>query len=763
MEVSQRIEDYSRLLFEEATDGIFIASHEGIYLAVNRSGHRILGYSDGELIGKPTSSVVAVSELARLQVSRAALSAGNVLTELWTMRRKDGKTIDVEVRAQKLSDGSLLGIVRELGARDEYERKTQISEARLRSILQTAPDIILTIDRAGTIRFINRTLPQNTAEQILGRSCYDFVPQESRARVAQAIEHVFTTHQLDEYEVPQPPDEHGHRGWSSVRVGPLFEGDQVVAVTMCATDVSEYKREVARTQELLGRLNHIASLVPGMVFQFRRRADGSGCFPYSSEHITRLFGLSPEAVLEDADPIFSRVHPDDLDGVNQVLHVSATKSLPIHHEFRILQNNQVRWLSSDASVPDHRPDGSILWHGFLTDVTERRDAEQTRSKLEVQLIQAQKMESIGQLAGGVAHDFNNLLMVITGFVDLTLDELVANAEVRPYLDGIRSAAARGATLTQQLVAFARKKIIRPENVNLNSVLNQMAPMIRRLVGEHINVQLSLDEHLKSVKVDAGSMEQVLMNLVVNARDAMPHGGTLTLLTRLTSLDDLTHPTLPGTLQPGAYVVLSVSDTGTGISADVRSRLFEPFFTTKPKGAGTGLGLAMCHGIIRQASGIIDVRTEVGAGTSFDIYLPIQEGASLESHMAVAVESTAGNEVILVVEDEPMILRLITHTLEKVGYQVLTATDGIDALDVVSRTATTIDLLITDVVMPRLGGRELAQRLQQHFPNLTILFMSGYAENALAHQGELPPGLHFIQKPYHPAELAQKVREILDQR
>ncbi|MES1189968.1 MAG: PAS domain S-box protein [Steroidobacter sp.] len=755
-------DEYSRLLFDEATDGLFIANPAGKFVAVNRSGHQLFGYDNGELSGKPVSILVADHEVPRLETALAAVIEDRVQTGVWTMRCKDGKIIHGEARTQRLSNGLLLAVIRELGARDEYALRVQRSEARLWSILYTAPDTILTVDRGGKILFINRTQQSRTLDQVVGASCYDFVPAESRERVAQAIEHVFTTRLIDEYEVLGPADADGNRHWHSVRVGPLINDDQVIAVTMCATDVTAYKREVTRTQELLAQLHKIASLVPGMVFQLRQRADGSSCFPYVSGFIRRLFNLSPESVQDDASAVFSRIHPEDIDSVNTMLRESAAMLRPIHHQFRVTgDTGEVRWLSVDTALPLRETDGSTLWHGFLTDITERREAEALRLRLEEQLMQSHKMDSLGQLAGGVAHDFNNLLTVIAGFVDLSLEELPDNTAVRSYLQGIRNAASRGTSLTQQLVAFARKKIVRPEHVNLNTIVNDMVPMIRRLVGEHINVELQFANDLQTVKVDLGSIEQVLMNLVVNARDAMPQGGRLKLSTRMTHHDSssaVLHPEL----RNGDYVVLSVSDTGCGMNASVRARLFEPFFTTKPKGSGTGLGLAMCHGIVTQAGGAIDVNTVLNAGTTFDIYLPGQSAASTDPHRSdVATHDSTGCETVLLVEDEPMILKLISNTLRKLGYHIFTANDGMEALEVAATAAQHIDLLVTDVIMPRLGGRELALRMQQQYPGLKVLFMSGYAENALAHQGELPEGLNFIQKPYQPAELAKRVREVLD--
>jgi PAS domain S-box-containing protein len=756
------IDKHARLVFEEATDGVFFSTPDGVYVSVNQSGHRLLGYGDGELIGKSISDVVIERDLPRLKAELAAIAGGNVSTQIWPLVKKDGEIVDFEVRAQLLSNGDVLAIVRDLGLRAEFERKIQASEAKLWSILRTAPDTVMSVDRAGCILFINRTYPPYTVEQVVGASCYDFVPPESRARVARAIEHVFTSRAFDEYEVEGPPDVAGNRAWVSVRVGPLVQGEKVVAATLCATDVSGYKREVARTRELLERLRKIARLVPGVLFQYQLYADGSACFPYASDRIREALNVTPEEVAADAASVFALIHPDDRERITTSLHATAVTQSPWHSEFRVqLPNHDVRWLSGDA-VPERADDGSTLWHGLLTDVTERRRAEQAQAALEERLLQAQKMESIGLLAGGVAHDFNNLLTAMVGFVELAQEELPgATPQVREYLDGIREATRRGAALTQQLLSFARKRIVNPENVDLDAVVTRLAPMIRRIVGEHISVELALASPSSLVKVDVGGIEQVLMNLIVNARDAMRSGGTLTVDTQELVIDGSTKGEHLD-LAPGSYVVLGVTDTGSGMTPAVRARLFEPFFTTKPPGEGTGLGLAMCHGIVKQARGTISVRSEEGQGTTFRIYLPHQAGALRSAAVVDAsVIAHTGKETLLVVEDAPMILRVVRDFLQKLGYRVISASDGAEALEVAAKADTPVDLLVTDVVMPKIGGKELAARLKETHPRVKVLYMSGYAENAIAHQGVLPQGLNFIEKPYSLSDLARRVREVLN--
>ncbi|HKP64683.1 MAG TPA: PAS domain S-box protein [Polyangiales bacterium] len=755
-------DEYSRLLFEEATDGIFVCSADGVYLEVNRSGHRMLGYDPGELIGMHISKLVIERDLVRQRAAMAGINAGEQHTQIWSLVRKDGSVVQIELQAQRLNNGAILGVARDLHGRAEFERKVQASEAALWSILHTAPDTIMTVNRQGRILFINRVRPPFTAEQVVGSSCFDYVPPESRERVERAIEHVFTTRTIDEYEVQGPPDLEGHRVWASVRAGPLIERDQVVAATLCATDVTERKREAARSRELLERLGQIASLVPGVLYQYQLHPDGSSCFPYASERLYDVFRVRPEDVRQNADRVLSAIHPADGASTRSSIEESARTLAAWHHEFRVaLANGEVRWLLGEA-LPRRESDGSTLWHGLITDVTDRKQAERARARLEEQLLRSQKMESVGQLAGGVAHDFNNLLTAVVAFVELTQEELPRGAKAQEYLEAIQAAAARGASLTQQLLAFARKKIVTPEDANLNEIVARMAPMIRRLVGEHIEVELAFAPELNAVQVDVGSMEQVVMNLIVNARDAMPQGGRLTLETHAITLDascEQTHPDM----EPGDYVQLSVTDTGTGITPEVRAHLFEPFFTTKPPGSGTGLGLAMCHGIVKQAGGTIHVYSEAGNGSSFRIYLPARGSLRPAAPEPPRITRRAGKETLLVVEDEPLILRVAQAALEKLGYHVLCAHNGQHALEVASKTAEPIDLLITDVVMPKLGGRELATRLQAMRPTTRVLYTSGYAEKAIAHHGVLREGVDLIQKPYALATLTRRVREALDRK
>ena len=386
-----------------------------------------------------------------------------------------------------------------------------------------------------------------------------------------------------------------------------------------------------------------------------------------------------------------------------------------------------------------------------------------RKRLEAQFIEAQKMEVVGQLAAGVAHDFNNVLAVIMGYSDLVVQDLGVEHPLQKYIEEIRHAAKRAAGLTQQLLIFSRKQTVQPVELHLNDVVLDMDKMLRQLINENIEMTMACDQDLGVIMADSGYIWQVLMNLVVNARDAMPHGGKLTIKTsavRLTEND----PRAPAHAIPGDYVMLSVTDTGVGMSEETKARLFEAFFTTKAAGKGTGLGLVTCQTIIKQSNGYIHVASELGKGTTFRVYFPrtAPPASPTSATLTKSGRLRAGTETLLVVEDEPSLRHLAQGVLRTQGYNVLTAPNGQDALRVArEHQGSPISLVVTDVVMPRMGGKVMAEWLKTSYPDLKVLFTSGYTEEAIAHQGVLEAGVEFLPKPYTPAGLAAKVGELLD--
>jgi signal transduction histidine kinase/DNA-binding response OmpR family regulator len=393
---------------------------------------------------------------------------------------------------------------------------------------------------------------------------------------------------------------------------------------------------------------------------------------------------------------------------------------------------------------------------------ERKRAEEEKEKLQANLVHMQKIESVGRLAGGVAHDFNNMLSVILGHVDLVLANLDESSPLHANMTEIRSATQRSADLTRQLLAFARRQTVQPKVVDLNDVIEGMLKMLRRLIGEEVEVVWTPGRQLGQVKIDPAQVDQMLANLIVNARDAMAGGtGRVTIDTENVTIDEA-YCALHPDCSPGMYVVLSVSDTGCGMDTDVLSHIFEPFFTTKGVGWGTGLGLATVYGIIKQNDGFISVYSEVGHGTTFRLHLPRQlgEGES-KPETGVARKMTGGTETVLVVEDEPMISGITRKLLNGLGYTVLVTNSPQDALRVAKEHAYNIDLVVTDVVMPGMNGRELTDHLSAHHPEMKCLYVSGYPADLIAHRGMLDPGVHFLQKPFSMERLASKVREALE--
>ena len=402
-------------------------------------------------------------------------------------------------------------------------------------------------------------------------------------------------------------------------------------------------------------------------------------------------------------------------------------------------------------------DGSVVgYQGFIRDITEIRN-------LEEQFRQSQKMEAIGTLAGGVAHDFNNILTTIIGNSALALLSVGKDDTLREEIEEIRIAGERAASLTRQLLAFSRKQIVRPINMNLNELLIGANKMLGRLIGEDIELLTHLGPELWQVQADQGQLEQVIINLVINAKDAMPEGGRLIVETANEDLNgNYFYKHGIKEKQPGLYVMLAVSDTGTGIDKETREHIFEPFFTTKQIGKGTGLGLSTVYGIVKQNNGFIWVYSEPGQGTTFKIYLPkVKVDMAFKKKERHSITKLDGSEIILIVEDDTSLRKLTQKALQQHGYILLEAENGEHALRVAEAYDGTIDLMITDVVMPRMSGKETADKLQPLYPKMKVIYMSGYTDNAIVHHGVLAPGLHFLEKPFTPEGLAKKVREVLD--
>ena len=474
------------------------------------------------------------------------------------------------------------------------------------------------------------------------------------------------------------------------------------------------------------------------------------------DNLRELYGLAPGERVSTHEEFLERVHPQDREFVRESVRGVLQGSKSLDDEFRIvLSDGRVRWIADQGEVRRDEAGRPVYLTGVCMDVTERRMDEE-------RLRQAQKMESVGRLAGGVAHEANNQMSVVLGSAAFILGRSDVPEAVRVDTEFIQKAAERTAAVTGQLLAFSRRQILKPEVLDLNAVVSAWEPVLRRIMGEDCGVTLRLDSDLGRVKTDPGQLEQVLLNLALNARDAMPRGGQITVETFRAELTGAYARMKPGTaVRHGQYIVLAMSDTGHGMDKETLNHIFEPFFTTKGVGQGTGLGLSTVYGIVKQSDGYVWVYSEPGQGTTFKVYLPRSTEADVPAVRTAAAPRSKAGEKILIVEDEPQVRHMMKRALEDAGYGVLEAGSGAEALDLVIRMDKTIDLLLTDVVMPGMNGRELADQVLMSAPGTPVLFTSGYTDGEIERRGLLGPGAAFIQKPLTPASLVRAVREQLD--
>ncbi len=479
-----------------------------------------------------------------------------------------------------------------------------------------------------------------------------------------------------------------------------------------------------------------------------------------SDETKRLYARADEDLGLPMEVCLNRVDPGDLERVNKVMAESLRTRQPFVCEHRVnLPDGTKLVILGRGEIVVNDQGTPVRMHGVVQDITEMKRAAEALQRSEEQLRQSQKMEAVGRLAGGVAHDFNNLLTVISGYCAMSLFSVDSKNPLHKNIIEIQKAAERAASLTGQLLAFSRKQVLQPRVIQLNEVLRGTEKMLQRLIGEDVELSTRFAPALDCVKADPGQLEQVLMNLAVNARDAMPRGGKLTITTANVLID---HETKfrNRTLELGRYVMLAVSDNGMGMSDDVLAHLFEPFFTTKGLGKGTGLGLATCHGIIAQSGGDIHVYSEPNSGTTFKIYLPSTDAKPEPAAAEDPEPLPAGTESILIVEDDPAVRRLAVTILRGRGYRVEESNNAFEALTLIRRNPS-FDLVVTDVIMPQMSGKELCDQIRSQLPRIRVLLISGYTNDALAHHGVLDEGLSFLEKPFSPSALLRKVRDVLN--
>ncbi|WP_373060702.1 ATP-binding protein [Gemmatimonas sp.] len=554
----------------------------------------------------------------------------------------------------------------------------------------------------------------------------------------------------------------GRSGWITITLNFAL----IAILLTLAIDVVITAMEKALRQEILARssferqqavLRTLIDAMPDVVFtkdSYGRfeLANRAACIQFGKEREDEVIGLSAFDIWPSEFAAVRDAEDAQVLSGNAILNSEGSRPLP---------DGSTRWFLV-IKVPLRNAQGEITGLvGISRDITDRKLAEVQRNQLQQELQQSQKMEAVGQLAGGIAHDFNNLLTIITGHSGLLLSLPDSSPDVQESVQEISDAADRAAALTRQLLAFSRQALLLPEVIDVNAIVLNTSKLLRRLIGEDISLSTTLDSHVAAVRADPSQLNQILMNLALNARDAMPTGGALSIETRNVEVDH-TFTGMQLGVPHGPHVMLRITDSGTGMTPDVLSRIFEPFFTTKGLGKGTGLGLSMVFGIVQQSGGGIHVHSEAGHGSTFRIYLP-----AVSTSVSTIVENGTGSvrggaETILLVEDDSGVRALALRALQSQGYDVLTARDGVEALEVVASTAKPIALLVTDVVMPNMSGPALVEALRERLPQIAVLYMSGYTDDAVLRHGVLEAEVDLMSKPFTASTLAQKVRAVLDE-
>jgi PAS domain S-box-containing protein len=605
----------------------------------------------------------------------------------------------------------------------------------------------------GRFVYINNAIAQmygSTREETLQLpSALDVVAPEDRAMVAENLRRRLSGETVSlryRFRVARRDGKTGIVEVMGRRI--FFQGQPAILGT--ALDITEQYYAEQALQQREQFLRSLLRSIDGVVWEADPRTFR---FTFVSERAERLLGYPVHQWLEEDNFWVNHLHPEDRDRAVNFCQSAPARGEDHTFEYRMLTaDGRTVWVRDYVTVEKDEAGQVVALRGIIVDITERK-------RLEAQLLQAQKMEAVGRLAGGIAHDFNNLLTVVLGYSQMLMHRPDLPGQVRELVQAIFEAGERASSLTQQLLAFSRQTIVEPKLIHLDQLIHDMEKMLRRLIGEDIVLATASAGRLPPVRIDPGQMNQIILNLVVNARDAMPQGGRLTLECSVVDLDEHYCRLYPDA-QAGRHVCLAVSDTGVGMPPEVQERIFEPFFTTKELGKGTGLGLAVVYGIVRQHGGHIQVYSEVGHGTTFKVYLPVVQ-ETVVTELPAVEETPRGSETILLVEDDEAVRGLAQTSLEMYGYRVLWAADAQGALRLAEEHAGTIHLLLTDVVMPGMSGRELVDILRQRQPQLTVLFMSGYTDDAVLRHGLVHADVAFLQKPFTPAGLARKVRDVLD--
>lgn len=674
-----------------------------------------------------------------------------------------GKMVEYDAEGRPLR---MLGTHTDITERKQTEEQLRESEARFRIFFENAPAPYQSLDAEGHLLEVNEAWLEMTGyrkEEVIGRSIAEFLTPASVAllqgRLPVFLQKGFVHNAEFEYV-----------GQSGEIINVIVEGrigyhrDGTFKQTHCVLhNITARKQAEAALRESEERYRTLVSNLPGLAY--RCLNDERWTMIFFSDEIERMTGYPAADFIDNSVRSYaSIIHPDDHAIVDAAVQSAVNARQPFEMEYRLLRSDNATIWVHEKGQGIYDANGNLLWlDGVIIDITKHIQAEQEKRNLQAQLLQSQKMESVGRLAGGVAHDFNNMLQTIIGHSDLALAKIKPTDSLHEGLTEIRKAALRSADLTRQLLAFARKQPANPTILDLNDTVAGMLKMLQRLIGEDIDLAWLPGHSLWSLKMDPSQLDQILANLAVNARDAITDNGKITIETENIAFDTAYCADHPDCI-PGKYVLLAVSDNGCGMDRETRDQIFEPFFTTKESGKGTGLGLATVYGIVRQNDGFINVYSEPDQGTTFSIYLPAfadEEAVSAPVKASPAQELTTGTETVLVVEDEAALLSLAKTILERLGYTVLAASTPMAGIELAQEYEGDIHLLITDVVMPEMNGRDLAQRIAAIRPAMQCLYMSGYTADVIAHHGVLETGIHFIQKPFSIGDLARTIREALE--
>jgi PAS domain S-box-containing protein len=757
------------IVMEAAPTAVVCAGPGGGLVLANAAASALFGYSRGELDGLPVATLLpdAAPLLAGLQEGAGASS---LRTARLTGHRRDGGTFPAGVSLFAVGDGQdrlVTAIVRDLSERCPQDESPGLVSA----IVASAQDAVIskTLDQIVTSwNPAAERLYGWTAREMIGQPIRRIVPESENEREDQTIAAALRGERVDWHQVNRI-----RKDGTTIRVAltmsPVVNAaGETTGVATISHDLSEQQRAEARFTGLLDAAPDAMVCVEADGRIALVNAAAERLFGYQRDE---LIGLKAEVLVPDE----ARArHP----GYREQ-YAADPRPRPMGGAGMQLSGRRRNGSTfpAEISLSAIETDEGTLITAAVRDVTERLAAQAERERLrtqvererlERQLHQSQRLESLGQLAGGVAHDFNNLLGVISGYSAFVADEARSHPAgegwqgVRDDIEQVQHAAERAARLTHQLLAFARREVVQPRVLNLNEIVENVMRLLQRTLGEHIEIVTQLGSGLEPVLADPGQAEQVLVNLALNARDAMPGGGRLTIETANTDVDEA-YAASRSNLDPGAYVALRVSDNGTGMTPDVADRAFEPFFTTKPKGEGTGLGLATIYGIVAQAGGNVRIYSEPGLGTTVTVLLPVTGDRTGLAGLAPEEATAGGGERVLVVEDEPAMREVTRRILARNGYQVTAAGSGAEAIAAVTSSAEPLDVLLTDVVMPGMQGREVAERITALQPGIAVLFMSGYTEGLLSDQGVLDPGINLIEKPFTESALLGKLRGVLRSR